>query len=98
MHDGIYCLASDHRLYTTFQDALWETMIALYNIGYKNFTKQSDTTTKWQTHFVVSDFGHGPSGLSLLGHCRNMAVQHGRLSTPDGWHKGLSQRKQEYDS
>ena len=32
MHDGIYCLVSDHLLYTTFHDALWETISALYRV------------------------------------------------------------------
>ena len=29
MHDGKYCLICDHRLYTTFRDALWDTLSAL---------------------------------------------------------------------
>ena len=32
MHDGKYCLVSDHRLYTTFHDALWDTLS--HYIGY----------------------------------------------------------------
>ena len=34
MHDGKYCLVSDHWLYTTFRDALWDTLNALYRLKY----------------------------------------------------------------
>ena len=32
MHDGKYCLVSDHQLYTTFRDALWDTLNPLYRV------------------------------------------------------------------
>lgn len=31
MHDGIYCLGSDHPMYTRFCIALWDTLSALYS-------------------------------------------------------------------
>lgn len=32
MHDGIYCSLSDHWLYTTFKDALWDALSGLLTI------------------------------------------------------------------
>lgn len=46
MHDGMYLLGSDHRMYTRFGDELLDAWIALYT-GQLLFTKLSDTTTKW---------------------------------------------------
>ena len=50
MHGGRYCSVRDHRLHTMFQNALWETMSALYR---GEFSYLQKTTT---LHVINRDF------------------------------------------
>ena len=52
MHDGKYCMVSDHQLYTSFCDACGIQLVTI--LGLIVPTRRSDSDTKWCPHSAAS--------------------------------------------
>ena len=59
MHDGKYCLVSDHQLYPTFCDALWDTVshYVMFNNSHYTFGQHYKMVSSLCSAVVVSVSG-----------------------------------------